>query len=353
MFAHDRGWLRRMKEAIKRGMTAEAAVERVQNDTRSRMLRQADAYWRDRLKDLDGLSDRLLRILSGRPQGARGLRQAAARHHPGRTQHGPGRPARLRPLAPARAGARGVGRPEPRRHRRQGARHRRRRRRARHPGARRAGQSDHRRRRDRRGAHPPVERRDRRLRRQGPLPRPAAPQVPRAARQAGCHQGRPAHRAAHQRRPDDGRAASGRVRCRRHRPVPHRAAVHGVGDHAAPRPADADVPFDRRRRPGRSRWCSARSTSAATRCCPTCASRRRRTRRWAGAPSAWRSTGPGCCARRCARCCAPPPARAAPAAADGDRRRRGRHGARRDRPGARAAAPARHGRCRRGCCWAS
>ena len=70
MFAHDRGWLRRMKEAIKRGLTAEAAVERVQNDTRARMLRQADAYWRERLRDLDELSDRLLRILAGRPRGA-------------------------------------------------------------------------------------------------------------------------------------------------------------------------------------------------------------------------------------------------------------------------------------------
>jgi phosphotransferase system enzyme I (PtsP) len=69
MFAHDRGWLRRMKEAIARGMTAEAAVERVQNDTRARMLRQTDAYWRERLKDLDALSDRLLRVLSGSPRG--------------------------------------------------------------------------------------------------------------------------------------------------------------------------------------------------------------------------------------------------------------------------------------------
>ena len=68
MFAHDRGWLRRMNEAIKRGMTAEAAVERVQNDTRARMSRQADAYWRERLRDLDELSDRLLRILAGRPR---------------------------------------------------------------------------------------------------------------------------------------------------------------------------------------------------------------------------------------------------------------------------------------------
>jgi phosphotransferase system enzyme I (PtsP) len=49
-------------------MTAEAAVERAQNDTRARMLRQSDSYWRERLRDLDELSDRLLRILSGRPR---------------------------------------------------------------------------------------------------------------------------------------------------------------------------------------------------------------------------------------------------------------------------------------------
>jgi phosphotransferase system enzyme I (PtsP) len=66
MLAHDRGWLKRMTEAIKRGLTADAAVERVQNDTRARMLRHADPYWRERLKDLDELSDRLMRILSGR-----------------------------------------------------------------------------------------------------------------------------------------------------------------------------------------------------------------------------------------------------------------------------------------------
>jgi phosphotransferase system enzyme I (PtsP) len=68
MFAHDRGWLKRMNDAIRKGMTAQAAVERVQNDTRARMLRQSDAFWRDRLKDLDELSDRLLRILAGRPR---------------------------------------------------------------------------------------------------------------------------------------------------------------------------------------------------------------------------------------------------------------------------------------------
>src|SRR5258706_12310597 len=69
MFAHDRGWMRRMKEAIKRGMTAEAAVERAQNDTRARTLRHSDSYWPERLRDLDELSDRLLRSLSGRPRG--------------------------------------------------------------------------------------------------------------------------------------------------------------------------------------------------------------------------------------------------------------------------------------------
>ncbi len=66
MFAHDKGWERRLREAVEGGLTAEAAVERVQNGTRARMLRQNDAYWRERQRDLDDLSDRLLRILAGR-----------------------------------------------------------------------------------------------------------------------------------------------------------------------------------------------------------------------------------------------------------------------------------------------
>jgi len=65
MFAHDRGWVRRIEEAIDNGLTAEAATERVQNDTRARMLRQADPYIRDRLHDLDDLANRLLRVLTG------------------------------------------------------------------------------------------------------------------------------------------------------------------------------------------------------------------------------------------------------------------------------------------------
>ena len=65
MFAYDRGWAERMREAVLSGLTAEAAVERVQNDTRARMLRQTDPYIRDRLHDLDDLANRLLRQLVG------------------------------------------------------------------------------------------------------------------------------------------------------------------------------------------------------------------------------------------------------------------------------------------------
>jgi phosphotransferase system enzyme I (PtsP) len=66
MFAHDKGWQRRLREAVEGGLTADAAVERVQNSMRTRMLRQNDAYWRERQRDLDDLSDRLLRVLAGR-----------------------------------------------------------------------------------------------------------------------------------------------------------------------------------------------------------------------------------------------------------------------------------------------
>ena len=65
MFARDRGWLRRLREAVATGLTAEAAVERVQSDTRARLARQPDPYLRERLHDLDDLANRLLRILTG------------------------------------------------------------------------------------------------------------------------------------------------------------------------------------------------------------------------------------------------------------------------------------------------
>jgi phosphotransferase system, enzyme I, PtsP len=65
LFAHDRGWLRRLREAVATGLTAEAAVERVQNDTRAKLHRQTEPYLRERLHDLDDLANRLLHQLTG------------------------------------------------------------------------------------------------------------------------------------------------------------------------------------------------------------------------------------------------------------------------------------------------
>lgn len=68
MFANSKGWLRRMDEDIELGLSAEAAVEKEQSAARTRMNEVTDAYLRERLQDLDDLSNRLLRILTG--QGA-------------------------------------------------------------------------------------------------------------------------------------------------------------------------------------------------------------------------------------------------------------------------------------------
>ena len=64
-FANSKGWMRRIEADIGRGLSAEAAVEKEQSTARSRMGQVADAYLRDRLHDLDDLSNRLLRILTG------------------------------------------------------------------------------------------------------------------------------------------------------------------------------------------------------------------------------------------------------------------------------------------------
>ena len=65
MFANSKGWMRRMEEDISRGLSAEAAVEKEQSAARARMAQVNDAYLRERLHDLDDLSNRLLRILTG------------------------------------------------------------------------------------------------------------------------------------------------------------------------------------------------------------------------------------------------------------------------------------------------
>jgi len=65
MFAEDRGWLGRIREAVESGLTAEAAVQKVRDDTRARMKQISDPYIRERLTDLEDLANRLQHHLSG------------------------------------------------------------------------------------------------------------------------------------------------------------------------------------------------------------------------------------------------------------------------------------------------
>jgi phosphotransferase system, enzyme I, PtsP len=65
MFAYDEGWSRRINEAIDSGLTAEAAIERVRQRMQTRMRDIDDPLLQERMHDLDDLSNRLLRIVSG------------------------------------------------------------------------------------------------------------------------------------------------------------------------------------------------------------------------------------------------------------------------------------------------
>ncbi|KQT86359.1 phosphoenolpyruvate--protein phosphotransferase [Aurantimonas sp. Leaf443] len=76
MFANDRGWVRRLEEAVRNGLTAEAAVEKVQSDMRARMMHMTDPYIRERLHDFDDLANRLLRQLIGRDDLIDGIKDA-------------------------------------------------------------------------------------------------------------------------------------------------------------------------------------------------------------------------------------------------------------------------------------
>jgi phosphotransferase system enzyme I (PtsP) len=64
MIAEDQGWIRRIREAIEGGLTAEAAVRRVQDENNARMAKIQDAYLRERMTDLDDLANRLLQHLA-------------------------------------------------------------------------------------------------------------------------------------------------------------------------------------------------------------------------------------------------------------------------------------------------
>ena len=219
------------------GLTAEAAVERVQSDTRARMLRATDPYLRERLHDLDELVEP-----ADAPAARPGLR-AAARPAAGERGHrraldGAGGAARIRPQAPARPGAGGRRAQLARRDRRARARHSPRSARSPMPpaspirampiivdGA--TGDVHVRPSPDMEAAY--VERVRLRARRQLQY---------LALRDKPCvtKDGEHDHADA-QCRPRGRPAAYRGDRRRRHRPVPHRTAVHGGGDVAAHRRA--------------------------------------------------------------------------------------------------------------------
>ncbi|MBU2396749.1 MAG: phosphoenolpyruvate--protein phosphotransferase, partial [Alphaproteobacteria bacterium] len=73
MFADDRGWNRSLEEAVRTGLTAEAAVDRVRNEHRARFAQARDPYIKERLHDFEDLANRLLRVLAGDKPGERDL----------------------------------------------------------------------------------------------------------------------------------------------------------------------------------------------------------------------------------------------------------------------------------------
>lgn len=73
MFADDRGWNRSLEEAVRTGLTAEAAVDRVRNEHRARFAKARDPYIKERLHDFEDLANRLLRVLAGDNPGERDL----------------------------------------------------------------------------------------------------------------------------------------------------------------------------------------------------------------------------------------------------------------------------------------
>ncbi len=73
LFAQDQGWRQKLRDAIRTGLTAEAAVERVQDELRLRVIRAGDSFLRDRLHDFEDLARRLQRQLQGESPGLREL----------------------------------------------------------------------------------------------------------------------------------------------------------------------------------------------------------------------------------------------------------------------------------------
>ena len=65
LFSQDRGWIDRIGEAIRTGLTAEAAVRKVQEEMHARLSQITSPYIQERVHDLEDLSERLLYHLRG------------------------------------------------------------------------------------------------------------------------------------------------------------------------------------------------------------------------------------------------------------------------------------------------
>ena len=65
LFSQDRGWIERIIEAIQSGLSAEAAVRKVQEEMHARLSKISSAYIQERVHDLEDLSERLLYHLAG------------------------------------------------------------------------------------------------------------------------------------------------------------------------------------------------------------------------------------------------------------------------------------------------
>lgn len=66
LFAQDKGWVQRIVQAIDLGLTAEAAVQRVQEQLQARMSQLSSEYLRERARDMEQISNRLLQHLAGK-----------------------------------------------------------------------------------------------------------------------------------------------------------------------------------------------------------------------------------------------------------------------------------------------
>lgn len=66
LFTQDKGWIGKIVKAIETGLTAQAAVQKVNDETIERMEKIQDAYIKERIHDLQDVSNRLIRHLKGK-----------------------------------------------------------------------------------------------------------------------------------------------------------------------------------------------------------------------------------------------------------------------------------------------